>query len=272
MLIDTHAHLYWDSFALDLDAVLQRAIEANISTIINIGTDFPTSQQAVNQIDGIDRLQVFATSGLHPDEAFLLKTPENIDQEIKKIEELIKKNPKKIIAIGECGLDYHFDPSSLSPKTGTGAEIAKEIQLKLFKSQIILAKKLNLPIVIHCRDAWEDIFLEQLNGTRGVFHTFTGTRENAREAIRLGYYLSFSCIVTYPKNDHLRQTIQDTSLDKILSETDCPFLPPQQIRGQRNEPANIQEVIRIISEIKNISFDKVSDQITENAKALFQFS
>lgn len=259
MLIDTHAHLYWNNFTADYTCTIQRAYEGGVQIIINIGTNPQTNVQALNL--KADKVKLYSTIGLHPHEAGSnLDNPE-IVRLISEMEGLAKNNPRKIVGVGECGLDYF---------SASGQEFTpKELQLSLYKSQISLAKKVNLPLVIHCRDAWQDIFARELQGTTGVFHTFSGKLEDAQKALGLGFYLSFSCIITYPKNDDLRRIVQQTPLDKILTETDSPFLPPQNLRGQRNEPANVAEVVKVIAEAKSLPKAEIETQVYENAYKLF---
>jgi TatD DNase family protein len=269
MIIDTHAHLTWDSFKPDFKEVLNRANKASVKTIINVGPDVKRWQEVIN-LD-CHPLISYSAIGLHPHEALKLRSDVSIHDHIEKLELLCTKYPEKIIAVGECGLDYHFAgidyfPSEISEKE------QKQLQKKLFVVQIELAKKLHLPLIIHCRDSWEDIFLPELHGTRGVFHSFTGNQDQARQVLNLDYYLGFTCIVTYPKNEHLREIIKSTPINRILTETDCPFLPPQTKRGQRSEPADVREVIETISEMKNLSFEEVSEITSENAKKLFNLA
>lgn len=245
MLIDTHAHLYYDSFKQDLDEVIQRAKDQNVHTIINIGTDIKTSKEALS-LESF-QIRLYSTIGIHP---------ESIHDNVKELEKIYQTNPQKIVAVGECGLDY-------------SGETHKGLQKALFLAQIELAKKLNLPLIIHCRDAWEDIFLPELDGTTGVFHSFTGSPEIAKKVLEMGYYIGLTCPVTYPKNDYLRQVIKESPLEKLLTETDCPFLPPQSIRGQRNEPANVTEVIKVIAEVRDLSFEEAAKATYQNAQKLF---
>lgn len=267
MLIDTHAHLYWPDYKRDFASVIQKAFDIGVKTVINIGTDIKTSEIAA-KLD-CSPIQSFSTIGIHPHKSSLLTSDESIHNSMKRLEDIYHSLSSKIIAIGECGLDYHFQnnidhiPSSLSENQLIA------LQKKLFQAQISLAKKLSLPIIIHCRDSWEDIFMDDLKGTSGVFHHFSSSVEDAKKALNLGYYLSFSCVVTYPKNESLRQIIKDTSLDRILTETDCPFLPPQSRRGQRNEPANIIEVVKVIAQAKSLSEQEVVSQVWQNAQKLF---
>lgn len=269
MLIDTHAHLTWDIFKEDFQDVINRAKKAGITHVINIGADIESSKKSVKlECSGI---KCYSTIGLHPHEVSKLVTDESIHQIIGELEQIYQSTPNKILAVGECGLDFHFEnnpdyiPSSLSQKQ------LIELQKKLFQAQIDLAKKLNLPLIIHCRDAWNDIFLPELQGTTGVFHSFTGNPQQAQKVLDLGYYLGFTCIITYPKNDHLRQIIKNSPLERILTETDCPFLPPQNMRGKRNEPANITEAVKVIAQMKNLFYEKVAQTTFQNALELFHF-
>ncbi|MDO8638609.1 MAG: TatD family hydrolase [Candidatus Daviesbacteria bacterium] len=278
MLIDTHAHLTWDSFEPDLQEVISRAKEAGITHVINIGADMESSKKAAKlECPGMNSptetmksssclttIKYYSSIGLHPHES-----EKNIP--VEELEKIYQSHPEKVIAVGECGLDYHFAGIDFIPSS-TSQDQLKKLQKKLFQEQISLAKKLNLPLIIHSRDSWEDIFLPELTGNAGVFHSFTGNTEQAKKVLDLGYYLGFTCIVTYPKNDHLRQIIKETPLDKILTETDCPFLPPQTKRGQRCEPADVVEVVKVIAQMKNLSLEEVAQASFQNAQSLFHFN
>jgi len=268
MIADTHAHLYYDSFKQDLPEVIQRALGQNLEFIINIGADLEDSQKAVAMES--DQIKLYCSIGLHPHEAAKFGTVESIHTNINKLEELYHSRSEKIVAIGECGLDYHFQENPGFSPIPLPQDQIKALQKELFESQIDLAKKLKLPLIIHIRDAWHEAFSPTLSGTTGVFHSFTGNKEDAQRALELGYYLSFSCMITYPKNDYLREIIKRTPLDKILTETDCPFLPPQELRGQRNEPASVTEVVRTIAEAKGLSYKEVAQATLQNAKSLFR--
>lgn len=265
---DTHAHLYWKDYQEVLDQVITAAYSQGIRLIINIGVDLKTSQQSLNQVTG--KIDIYSTIGIHPHEGSILLTDESIHQNIGELEKLYQSASQKIVGIGECGLDYYFPtPNQFNPSNLTLDQL-KLNQMKLYKAQILLAKKLNLPLIIHCRDAWSDIFVPELSGTTGLFHSFTGSEKDAKRVMDLGYYLAFSCIITYPKNDNLRQVISQTPLDKILTETDCPFLPPQSIRGQRNEPQYVVETVKIVAQMKNMSFEEAAQSTFENAGKLFK--
>lgn len=268
MIADTHAHLYYDTFKEDLPEVVQRALDQKLEFIINIGADLEDSKKAVEM--ELSQIKLYCSIGLHPHEATKFGDVVSIHKNIEELEKLYHTNTTKIVALGECGLDYHFVENPGFTPSPLSQDQIKILQKELFISQINLAKKLDLPIIIHCRDAWHEVFSPTLSGTTGVFHSFTSTLEDAKKALALGYYLSFSCMITYPKNEHLREVIKQTSLDKILTETDCPFLPPQQLRGQRNEPANVSEVVKVIAEVKGLSFEEVARATLNNAKILFK--
>lgn len=266
MLTDTHAHLYWDSYKEDFDSVIKRAVDNDVRLVINIGVDLETSKKCIELTS--DQIKFYSTIGIHPHDGNHDLNDESIHKLVEDLERLYGEHPDKIVAIGECGLDYHFRDEFNN--TSLSQDELKSLQMKLYKAQIDLAKKLSLPLVIHCRDAWEDIFIEELQGTTGVFHNFSGSINDAKRALGLGYYLSFSCVITYPKNEQLRQLLTHIPITHILTETDCPFLPPQQIRGQRNEPSYIPEVVKVIAEAKNLSFDETASQILQNTKILFK--
>lgn len=270
MLIDTHAHLYWDSFKDNLDKVIDHAANSGVGTIINIGTDPQTNLQAL--MISSDKIKLYSSVGLHPHEGSEESSLKDIDKLIVEMKKLYQQNPQKIVAIGECGLDFYFDGNRDFTPSDKSTKEVKGLQMKLYKTQIQLAKKLNLPLIIHCREAWDDIFLKELTGTTGLFHSFTGNLANAQQALQLGFFLSFSCIITYPKNQTLREAIKQIPLDKILTETDSPFLPPQPLRGQRNEPANVSEVVKVIAQIKGISDEEVAKQVYSNSQELFKIA
>lgn len=263
MLIDTHAHLDVKQFKPDFIAVIERAKAAGVTAIINIGPSVNSSKAAA-QINS-DQIKMFSTIGLHPEYAPLANPAKSIPLKMRALEKIYQANPQKVVGVGECGLDYFKHNGQITDEE-------KIAQKALFQAQIDLAKKLNLPLIIHCRDAWEDIFDFNFGGVIGVFHSFTGNIKQAKKALDLGFYLSFTCIITYPKNEYLREIIKIMPLDKILTETDCPFLPPQSERGQRNEPANVLEVVKIIAEIKDLSVDEVTNTTFQNAQRLFKLA
>ncbi len=262
MLIDTHAHLYWNSFKKDFDEVIQRSLDAGVITIINVGVDVELSQKAL-QLES-DKIKFFSTIGIHPHESanFTLS-------QIEELEEIYKSNPEKVVGVGECGLDYD----------GVENGEIKVLQKQLFQAQIDLAKKLVLPLVVHCRDdrskdpenseAWDEV-LEMTGDHPTILHCYSGLPHITNHILQTtNFIVSFAGTLTYPKNDYLREACKLLPLEKIVVETDCPFLPPQSKRGTRNEPANVLEVALLIAKIKGISFEEVANQTTDNVKRLF---
>lgn len=264
-MIDSHAHLYWPDYEKDFDQVIKRAVDAGLTHIIDIGVDLKTSQKALKQAKEITKLQVYSTIGLHPHDAadsLPLSSNVSIQTITNQLENLFRRSPKNIVAVGECGLDY-YAPTTPLP------EPAKTQQEMLFKAQVGLAKKLNLPLVIHCRDAWNEIFDFLDNSLTGVFHCWSGSYQDAKQALALGFYISFAGNITYPKAHNLRQVAQLIPLDKILIETDSPFLSPEGKRGQRNEPANVLEVAETIAQTRSISRNQVIETTSNNTIHLF---
>ncbi len=281
MLIDTHAHLYWDSFKKDLNEVIKRSIDAGVTTLINVGVDVELSKIAAEQVSSqllnVPNLKVYSTIGIHPHEAVKYPNAVSIHKDIEELERLYQTKPDQIIAVGECGLDFFFgnnpEPSSLP--------IAKQknLQRQLFQAQIDLAKKLNLPLIVHCRDdrsknlqnseAWDTV-LKMIGNHPTILHCYSGLNKTTQQILNMpNALISFAGTITYPKNEYLRETATILPLEKIVLETDCPFLPPQSKRGQRNEPASVKEMAQLIADLKEISIDAVSTQTTNNAKRIF---
>lgn len=276
MLIDSHAHL---ELFEELEEVLERAKRTGLSTIITIGTSLETSKRAVQIAEKFsgENLKIYATCGIHPndgaEEVENLGLSEVIGQ-LKKI----AKSSRKIVGIGECGLDYfgESDKQSFSAnKRQVTSDKEKEFQKKLFAEQIKLANELELPIVVHCRNGWDEIFElltishKQLTNLRGVFHSFTGGVNEAKKAIDLGFYVSFSGIVTFRNAPLIQDAAKKTSNDLILVETDSPYLTPEPLRGQKNEPANVRIVIEFLAKLKGVPFDNFSGMTSKNAVKLF---
>src|SRR3989344_7686178 len=257
MLIDTHAHLYWDSFKDDLDEVIQRAIVSGVTTIINVGVDVQLSKKAT-ELES-DKIKFYSTIGIHPHEAIRYLDSVSIHHDIVKLEQLYRSNPSKIVAVGECGLDY----KETDEKT-------KDLQKRLFQIQINLAKKLNLPMIVHCREAWEDT-LDIIGKYPAILHCYSGLSPTTKRVLQTtNLIVSFAATLTYPKNEYLRDAAKLLPLEKIVLETDCPFLPPQSKRGQRNEPANILETAQLIADLKGLSLEEVATQTTKNASEILR--
>jgi TatD DNase family protein len=271
MLIDTHAHLNFNAYKDDSPEVVRRSLAENI-WVINVGSQYSTSKRAVLMAQEYGP-GVFAAIGLHPIHLSkgIFKT--KIDQEeiefetreeefdYEKYKELAQN--KKVVAIGEIGLDYWYKPKSQAKLSEF-----KELQVSILKSQIKLAKELDLPVIFHCRLAQQDLLniLKEEKGLKGVIHCFTGNLTEAQEFLALGFYLGFNGIIF--KLD-LDQVIKEVPLDKIILETDCPYLTPPPKEG-RNEPVYMKYVAEKIAKLKNLSYQEISEITTQNAKTLFK--
>jgi len=244
MLIDTHAHLNFNAFKDDFDRVIKRSLDKNV-WMINVGSNFKTSKRAVEIAEKYKG--VYAGIGLHP-----IHAEEGFD--IKNYKELAKSD--KVVAIGEIGLDYYKDYA-----------LFKKKQKEVFLQQLDLAKELELPVIFHCRMAHNDL-LEIMKGTKlqGVIHCFTGGWRQAKEYLDMGFYLGFNGIL-YKMN--LKEVIEKTPLDRILIETDCPYLTPPKLGAERNEPIFLKHIVQEIAKIRNLDFEKVAQAATKNAKRLF---
>ena len=261
MLVDSHAHLDGPRFDSDRDQVISRAREAGIANILAVGTgDGPgTLDCAVKLANQYDF--VYATIGIHPHEAKLAT-----DVDFRQLEELARK--PKVIAWGEIGLDYNYDHSP------------RDIQRNIFIRQTELARAAKLPIVIHCRpsdnsdNAWEDCLalIEQHwkpSGFGGILHCFTGRWPHAKRALDMGFMISFAGNVTFPKAQQIRDSAKAVPLDRMLIETDSPFLAPVPHRGKRNEPAYVKEVARQIGELRGLSTEEIGNQTSQNFRRFF---
>ena len=255
MLIDTHTHLDDIRYNDDREAVIARAREAGVGAFLTIGCDLTTSQSAVALADRYPF--VYASIGVHPHEVRHIQN--SWYDEFRRL-----AKGRKIVAYGEIGLDYHYNHSS--PKE----------QRDRFREQIQLARELALPVIIHTREAQEDTLTilkeEKASEVGGVFHCFSGDAGLAKDALDLGFYLSFSGILTFTNATMLRDIAKNTPLDRVLIETDCPYLTPVPHRGKRNEPAYVSHVASQLALLHNISRDEVAGQTTDNAKRLFKIA
>jgi TatD DNase family protein len=253
MLIDTHCHLDFADFKEDLDQVIQRAQSAQVNYFINPGSTLESCRAAVLLADRYP--QIYAAVGVHPHDA------DTFDASAQsQLEELAGQ--QKVVAIGETGLDYYRNLSS------------KENQRQAFLKQIALAKKLNLPLIIHCRQAEEET-LEFLKGAlplQAVVHCFSGNGDFLKECLDLGFFVSYTCNITYPKAQGLREVLKLTPLDRLMLETDAPYLSPDGFRGKRNEPTQVKLLAQAVSLILGISLAEIEDCTTRNAKGFFKLS
>jgi len=256
MLIDTHTHLDDARYNDDRDAMIARAREAGVEAFVTIGCDLATSQAAVAIAN--QHPFVYASVGVHPHEVKHIS-----DGWYDEFRRLV--NNKKVVAYGEIGLDYHYNHSS--PKD----------QRERFREQIQLARELNLPVIIHTREAQDDTMTilkeEKASEIGGVFHCFSGDAWLAKDALDLGFHLSFSGILTFQNATMLRDIAKNTPLDRVLIETDCPYLTPVPHRGKRNEPAYVAHVAKQLAAIHpELSLEQIGQRTTENAKRLFKIA
>lgn len=277
-LIDTHTHTNFAAFKGDSKEAIKRALDSGV-WLVNVGSQFSTSKRAVDIAQNYQE-GVYAAVGLHPhhlydqeinnaqeDESICYKTmQENFEHD----DYLKLAQNEKVVAIGECGLDY-FKLSDAD------IEEKKEKQKEIFVKHIELAKEVNKPLIIHCRDAHDDLLeilksssdkLPKLSQNKGVMHFFTGSIDEAFKYINLGFYISFSGVITFAQNYY--ELVKEIPLDCILIETDAPYVAPIPYRGKRNEPAYVAEVAKKIAEIKRISFEDVASQTVKNSRSLFK--
>jgi TatD DNase family protein len=250
-LSDTHAHLDFPEFDTDRHAVVQRALTSGVEFIINIGINLETTRTALSLAHNYP--EIYATAGFHPHNAL-----EAVPDAIANMETLATNS--RIVAVGEVGLDYYRD---ISPRSR---------QQEVFRSMIDLAKRHQLPMVIHTRNAHQDTLdildNEGVPARGGVFHCFSGDLEFANEVLRRGFHISFTGNITY-KNSRLPQIAGDIPLEKTLLETDCPFLSPMPHRGKRSEPVMVLSVAKTLAEIHGVSVDTVGKTCTQAARDLF---
>ncbi|MFA5126737.1 MAG: TatD family hydrolase [Patescibacteria group bacterium] len=266
MLIDTHAHLNFKAFDEDRQAVMARCQQAGMK-LINVGAAQATSQKAVELADGQN---FYAALALHPIHIY------DEDFSEKQFQALIDKNKNKIVAIGETGLDYWHLSESIEKGAESIAAI-KQKQRLIFKAHIRLAKENNLPLIIHCRfspdepRAYDDVYdvLQEEGVDRGVIHCYVGDLAGAKKFIDLGFYLGFNGIITFDKSGVLEDIIKWIPKERILIETDCPWLTPVPFRGKRNEPLYVQYVAEKIAQIKRKNSEEIIKITGDNAKKLF---
>ncbi|MDD4352136.1 MAG: TatD family hydrolase [Candidatus Gracilibacteria bacterium] len=263
MFTDTHAHLTDSKFAKDLEQVLQDAQAAGITRIIDVTCNLDSIEKALDQEkkrsrhqvskESKEQVEIYLSLGIHPSDLIDWN-----DETSQKIKELAQKN-KKVVAIGEIGLDFYWEPFD--------AKKQKEVLL----AQLELAKELELPVIIHSRSAEEETLncIKQVGIKRGVLHCYTGPADILAEALDYGLHISFTGVVTYPKNKELQELVRKVPLEKLLLETDSPYLSPQSKRGERNEPAFLGETAKVIAELQGISLEELARVTTENAVELF---
>ncbi|TPG84344.1 TatD family deoxyribonuclease [Brevibacillus laterosporus] len=252
MLFDTHAHLNAEQFDEDRDEVIARARENGVSTIVNVGFNretIPTTLELAEKYDFI-----YAVVGWHPQDAINMK-----EQDLEWLEELTKH--PKVVGLGEMGLDYYWDTSP------------RDVQAEVFRKQIRLARKLQMPIVIHDRDAHQDIIdilrEEKAGEVGGIMHCFSGSYELAKMALDMNFYISFGGPLTFKNAKKPKEVAAQIPMDRILIETDCPYLTPHPFRGKRNESTYVKYVAEEMAQIHGLSFEELAKITADNARRLF---
>ena len=254
-LIDSHAHIDFPQFDEDRDAMLERARAAGVTTLLAIGSG-PGPEKLDAAVPFAERHDwIYASVGTHPHEAKEL-TPAHLEQLAK-----LTTHPR-VIAYGEIGLDYFYNHSP------------RDVQARVFRDQMELARQAKLPIIIHCRDAWPDCMgildsTWRSTGLGGILHCFTSTLEDAQHGVDMGFMISFAGNSTYPKAQNLRDVAKALPLENLLIETDAPFLAPQPYRGKRNEPAYVAEVAKVIASVRNLAAEEVATVTAANFRRFF---
>ncbi|MFW6300989.1 MAG: TatD family hydrolase [Bacillota bacterium] len=252
-LFDTHAHIDFPRYNKDRNKVIKRARREGVKYILDCGADLESSQRAVKLAEEFP--DIYAAVGIHPHEASIY----NIEI-AKKLEKLAES--KKVVAFGEIGLDYHYDNSP------------RDEQRQAFRAQLRLASSLDLPVIIHSREAEEDtlnILREEWDSENGgVVHCYSSSAEMAKELLDLDFHIGFTGLITFNNLEWLRRIVSNTPIRKILVETDSPYMSPEPYRGRRNEPARVKEVARQVAKCHNLTIEKVAEITTQNGLDLFK--
>ncbi len=259
ILVDSHCHIDGEAFDADRDEVVKSAIAAGVKAMLCVGTGDPHSGEIAKAVEVAKKYEnVFASVGVHPHDAKLYN-----DAAQNRLIDLVKSS-EKVIAWGEIGLDFYYDHSP------------RDVQIEVFKRQIRAAKSLNLPIIIHSREANDEtveILRAECSGTEfrgGVMHCFGGTPEMALDLMEIGFLISFAGNVTFPKAENLREAAGAVPLEKLLIETDCPFLAPVPFRGKRNEPSFVVHTANFLADFYDIEIESLANQTTQNFLAFFK--
>jgi TatD DNase family protein len=251
-LVDSHCHLYYEPYILDLKNTINECKKENVNTLLSIGVDYDTSKKNIEISNQFK--EIYCTIGLHPN---------NVKNKKKEIEEifLLLKESKKIVGIGECGLDLYRSKNNLSD------------QIDCFEKQINFSLENNLPFVIHARESDNEI-IEVLNSFKNknlkfILHCFSGSLNSAKKYIDLGGYISFSGILTFKKNDELRSISENLPIERILLETDSPYLSPHPFRGKVNHPKNVKFIAELLAKTRNVDLKEIASITTENFNKIF---
>jgi TatD DNase family protein len=253
-LTDTHIHLHFPQYDLDRSEIIQRAIQGGVRHFLDIGTHLENSKKAIALAEQYP--EVYASVGYHPHE-----TKHAQDAQLEELEKLLLH--PKVVAIGEIGLDYFHEHSP------------RDVQEKLLRTFLGWYEQCHKPIIIHCRDAYEDLLRILREHTsspyQGTLHCYSSDASTMKKYLDLGFHIAFGGALTYKKNDVLREACAQCPKDRLLLETDAPYLPPQSKRGQRNEPLYLIETAECAAKLHGMSVEEVADLTTANAKRLFGF-
>ena len=252
MLFDTHAHMDDEAFDIDREQLLSGLPGQGIGLLMNPGCSLASSRNAVKLAQSYD--YIYAAGGSHPDAA------DEVTQEVlEEYRTLVRQNPK-IKAIGEIGLDYHYE------------DIPREIQQKAFRAQMALAAELKLPAIVHEREAHEDglAIVDEFPEVTGVFHCYSGSAEMAKELIKRGWYIGFTGVLTFKNAKKALKVAQEISLDRIVLETDCPYMSPEPFRGRRNDPGKLYRMAEALAQVKDLPVEEICRITMETGKRLYR--
>lgn len=265
-IFDSHAHYFDARFEREVsggaDAILRAVLGQTVQTVVNVGTNPETSRRAVGQAGKYEGM--YAAVGIHPEDCHFLNEEESLAELKKILGDAQSRARDKIVAIGEIGLDYHTDRFGEYP-------LDKKKEMRVFEAQLALAGELDLPVIIHDRDAHGDLFETILRypGVRGVMHSFSGSPELAREYVRRGWYISFSGTVTFQNAARVREAVLAVPRDRLLVETDCPYLAPHPMRGKLNHSGYLEYTLAQIAGLWGVPVQQAADRTRKNAELLF---
>lgn len=250
-LFDTHAHMDDEAFDADREELLRALPEQGIALLMNPGCSLSSSRAACDLAEKYD--YIYAAVGSHPDAA------DEVNQETLEAYRMLCKQNPKVKAIGEIGLDYHYE------------DIPREIQLRAFRDQMALARELNLPVIVHEREAHEDgmAVVREFPEVTGVFHCYSGSAEMARQLVKLGWYIGFTGVLTFKNARKALEVAQSIDLSRIVLETDCPYMSPEPFRGKRNDPGKLYRMAQVLGQLRGIPAEEAAGIALENGKRLY---
>ena len=250
-LFDTHAHMDDKAFDADREELLRALPEQGIALLMNPGCSLASSRAACDLAEKYD--YIYAAVGSHPDAA------DEVNQETLEAYRMLCKQNSKVKAIGEIGLDYHYE------------DIPREIQLRAFRDQMALARELNLPVIVHEREAHEDgmAVVREFPEVSGVFHCYSGSAEIARQLVKLGWYIGFTGVLTFKNARKALEVAQSIDLSRIVLETDCPYMSPEPFRGKRNDPGKLYRMAQVLGQLRGIPAEEAAGIALENGKRLY---